>query len=356
MERQFSFYDSEVSKLSLSGPKSSTLPYVYLKLLDPSRVIFFILPLSFIFPICSHCHVCNNFFTRKMGQCKQCHIWVHCRCTHDAKADVSKMKNWYCPFCSQEKMLETCFEFNFNSPSPKMLDDINKIIQHHASRRVFVLVDNIIGGGRKSGTAVMILECDLKYLILLRYEHNIVPSIMHFLLENIEICINKLKLNPVVLITDQDNRVLKYTSDFIEPCLVSPTDEGHLIKTWMYRDPHHLYFQFDRTFARNGTILNPSIFNIKVHCFDSHYHFKHHSITERREIFRHMDAIGDQELRRKLEVVAKFFEISFQKTLLVEKPFEEIEFDVIREIQFIEVKNIYLICRTDNKKNYSSIK
>jgi hypothetical protein len=250
------------------------------------------------------------------------------------------MKNWYCPFCSKEKMLETFFEFNFNSPSQKMLDDINKIIQHHASRRVFLLVDNIIGGGRKSGTAVMILECNLKYRILLRYEHNIVPSFIHFLLDNIQICINKLKLNPVLLIIDQDSRVLQYTSTFIDPSFVCPTDTGHLIKTWIYCDPHHLYFQFDRAFARNGTSLNPSIFEyINVHCFDSNYQFKHHKITERREIFRHMDEIGDPDLRRKLRVVAKFFEISFQKTLLVEKPFEEIEFDVIREIQFQEVKN-----------------
>jgi hypothetical protein len=51
-----------------------------------------------------------------------------------------------------------------------------------------------------------------------------------------------------------------------------------------------------------------------------------------------MDDIGDHDVRRKLEVVAKFFEICFQKTFLVEKPFDETEFAVIREIQFQEVK------------------
>jgi hypothetical protein len=191
------------------------------------------------------------------------------------------MKNWCCPFCSKNTMMEAFFEFNFNSPEQKMLDDINKIVQHHESRRVFLLVDSKIGGDRKTGTAVMLLEANLKYLILLRYEHDKVPSLIRFVQDNIKICTDQLKLNPLILIIDQDSSILKFSCDFIEPSLVCPTDTGHLMKTWIYRDPHHLYFQFDRAFARSRTCLNPSIFkNFKVHCFNSDYQFKYHTILE----------------------------------------------------------------------------
>jgi hypothetical protein len=220
-----------------------------------------------------------------------------------------------------------------------MLDDIKKIINKYASKRVFLLMDSKIGGNRRTGTAVMILEANLKYLILLRYEQDKIPSLIRFVQDNIKICTDQLKLNPLILIIDQESSMLKYISDFIEPSMVCPTDEGSLLKTWIYRDPQHLFFQFDRVFARRTTCLNPSIFTtLNVHCFNSEYKFKYHTITEKREIFQHMDDIGDHDVRRKLEVVAKFFEICFQKTFLVEKPFDETEFAVIREIQFQEVK------------------
>jgi hypothetical protein len=70
--------------------------------------------------------------------------------TLDAIIRVRSMNYWCCPYCKNDLIVETFLAFNFNHSED--------------ARKVFLLVDNVIRGSRKNGTAAMTQEMHKKIL------------------------------------------------------------------------------------------------------------------------------------------------------------------------------------------------
>jgi hypothetical protein len=113
---------------------------------------------------------------------------------------------------------------------------------------------------------------------------------------------------------------------------------------WAYRDPYHLFFTFERGFQKIQN-LGPSIFNTEIYYYNQSYNFKNRIIAEIRNIFKHMEKIQDLEKRKIMKYVANFFDVSFQKTLLSDKPFGMTDFEIINSIQCSQVKKTHYFDR-----------
>jgi hypothetical protein len=80
-------------------------------------------------------------------------------------------------------------------------------------------------------------------------------------------------------------------------------------EVWAYRDPYHLFFTFERGFGK------VTIFDSQICYYNQPYKFNNRIIAENRDIFKHMGQIPNPEKRKLMEIVANFFDVSFQKKL-----------------------------------------
>jgi hypothetical protein len=101
---------------------------------------------------------------------------------------------------------EKFFEFNFDVPKEQMLADMKKIVERHNGRRVILSVDNIVGGSRRGGTAAMVIEENLEYIYLLRFDQTPVLDSIIYVYDCLLLLINKLQLEPLVVVHDQETK------------------------------------------------------------------------------------------------------------------------------------------------------
>jgi hypothetical protein len=202
------------------------------------------------------------------------------------------------------------FEFNFGMPQHQMLDDLKKIIDRHNGRRVVLCVDGLVGGSRTTGTAAMVIEKKK-----LRFDKTQVLNSIRYVNDCLLLLINKLQLEPLVVVCDQDAKYEKLLNALEKPRFLV---ENFVV--WAYRDPYHLFFTFERGFQKIKN-LGPSIFNTEIFYYNQKYNFNNRIIAENRDIFKHMEQIPNPEKRKLMKIIANFFDVSFQKTLLVDTPF-----------------------------------
>jgi uncharacterized protein Veg len=95
-------------------------------------------------------------------------------------------------------------------PQDQMLADVKKIVERHNGRRVILSVDDIVGGSRRAGTAAMVIEEKLEYVFLLRFDKTPVLNSIIYVDKCLLLLINKLQLEPLVVVYDQDLTYEKY--------------------------------------------------------------------------------------------------------------------------------------------------